>query len=161
MKKIYVVCIALLVILISVSSVSAGMFDFLGGSADEKIVKIESEEPSLNGILKITEYKDVEKSGNDYTYEDFAGGSSNDILIENGEAEYKLHDDTKFFKVDLFIDAIELDKNVKDKSPMVTVKYLFNNDTKLSSSDYVLDDFCEVDFGETVYTVEGESVNLI
>lgn len=159
MKKLYIIGVALLVMLLTISTVSAGMFDFLGGT-DEKVLKLNCEDSSMSGILKITEYKDVEKSGNNYTYEDFAGGTPKDLLIKNGEIEYKLHDDTKFFKVDSFIDAIELDKNAKDDEPMITVEYLVNNETILSSSDHVLDDFCEVSFGDEVYTVEGEAVPL-
>lgn len=151
MKRVYFIAIAFVVMLISISTVSAGVFDFFGGTDDDKVIKIESEDSSLSGKLEITEYQSYK---NNHNYE---GGATNDILIENGEAEYKLHDDTKFFKVDFFIEDIELG-NTSDDDPMVTVKYLLNNDTILSSSSDVFDDLCDVNFGGYVYSVEGKSV---
>lgn len=162
MKKLYLVGIALIVMLVSVSTVSAGIFDFLGGS-DEKILKIESEDSSLNGKLQITEYKNIEKQGDYYYEDDFEEGAINDILIENGNAEYKLQDDTEFFKVGYFIDDISSNLDEND-TPMVTVKYLLNNKTILSSSNEaeLSDGYgdCSVSFGDDVYTVDGKALNL-
>lgn len=138
--------------LFCISAVSANVFDFLGGNSGEKMITIESEDSSLSGKLQITEYKSYESNNK------FEGGGTNDILVKNGKGEYKLHDDTKFFEVDGYLENIEY-KNSSNKEPQVTVKYLLDNKTLLSSSNNALNNTCDVSFGYKVYSVEGEAVN--
>lgn len=54
MKKIYFICITLIVLIISITAVNAGFFDF--GKPDEKIIYINSQDSNMSGKVHIIEY---------------------------------------------------------------------------------------------------------
>ena len=132
MKKILLISLIAIAILASVSVVSAGWFDGLGGSSlsDENgLIKIECNNSSISGTLYIHEFKNIAQDNNTTAinasefYDDSGlldDGIKNSIQIKDGKAEYQLHNDTEFFSVDYFIENI----NPSDADLIINVKYL-------------------------------------
>ena len=170
MKKIFLVSLALLVLVLSAATVSAGLFDGFGEdssiSDENGVIKIECDNDSISGTLVIHEFKNIKQDNNTTTinasefYDDegyLKGGIQNSIKIKDGKAEYQLHNDTEFFSVDYFIANI----NPETAESLITVEYLFNGQTMLSSSENNGGiDICPVSFGDTIYSVNGTEPEL-
>lgn len=172
MKKIYLLSImSLIILLIGISAVGAGLFDGLSGednslSDENGLIKIECDDNSISGTLVIHEFKNIKQDNNTTTinasefYDDkgyLKGGIQNSIKIKDGKAEYQLHNDTEFFSVEYFIENI----NPETAESLITVEYLFNGETLLSSSENNGGiDICSVSFGDTIYSVNGTEPEL-
>ena len=71
--------------------------------------------------------------------------------------ENRARKDTEFFSVDYFIANI----NPETAESLITVEYLFNGQTMLSSSENNGGiDICPVSFGDTIYSVNGTEPEL-
>ena len=164
MKK-YVLIIGLILAIISISAVSAGLF---GDDAKGGVLKIESEDSSMSGVVEIYEYKNVDENSNGtlnasefYDSNGFLKGNKHAIKIKDGQAEYQLHNDTKYFAVDYFITDINNDYDDDATAPLVTVEYFQNGNSLLSSSEKAYYDQCDVSFGDKIYSINGDLADLI
>ena len=163
-NKILMIALIALVAIVSVGSCSAGLFDFFGEEAsDVGTITIECNDTTESGQLMIIEFKDIEQNENG-TYNTSQFGTNDGewkgnvvyIPIEDGKAEYNLTDDTEMFAVDSYI--IDLNKEYEladDTTPSFDVKYLFNGDEVLSSSEHAYFDQCDVSFGGNIYFLNG------
>ncbi len=170
MKK-YFFILCLLVSVISITAVSAGLFDvggLFGDETHECILTVESEDTSMSGIVHITEFRNI-KENYDGTYDasqfyktsGVTKGNSHDVKIKDGKAEYKLHNDTEFFIVEYYITDIKPNYGYTNESaPVITVEYLFDGESILSSSETAYVNQCDVSFGGQVYSIKGDQIQL-
>ena len=163
MKK-YVLIIGLILAVVSISAVSAGLF---GDDASGGTLKIKSEDSSMSGTVEIYEYKNINENSNGsinatkfFDSNGYLKGNKHAVSIKNGEAEYNLKNDTKDFAVYYFITDINPDYEDDAKAPMVTVEYLLNGNSLLSSAEKAYFDQCDISFGDTVYSVNGDPADL-
>ena len=163
MKK-YILLIGLILAVLSISAVSAGL---CGDDANEVVLKIESEDSSMSGIVEIYEYKNIDENNdgtvnasNFYDTSGYLKGSKHAIKIKDGQAEYKLHNDTQYFGVYYFITDINNDYEDDATAPIVTVEYFLNGDSLLSSAEKAYYDQCDISFGDQIYSINGDLAKL-
>lgn len=165
MKK-YAVIFGLIILIASVSAVSAGLFD--SNAQDNGIITIESDDHSMKGTVEIYEFKNIKENDDDtynvtqfYDHDGFQKRKKHRIVIKDSTAEYKLHNDTEFFIIYYFITDIKPYYDLDNETaPMVNVEYLFNGKSMLSSSEEAYFDQCDISFGDSVYKVNGDPVDL-
>ena len=113
--------------------------------------------------MMIIEFKDI-KQNEDGTYNTSQFGNNDGewngnvvfIPIEDGKAEYNLTGDTEMFAVDNYITNLTQEYDIADNStPAFDVKYLFNGEELLSSSEHAYFDQCDVSFGGNIYYLNG------
>lgn len=168
MEKKHIIIIGVLVIIIAILAVTIlTMGNNINILHDTGNIKISSEDSSMSGKLTITEFKNIKKNENGtYNISQFYDrfgmptGAKNDIVIKDGKAEYTLHNDTEFFIVDYYITDIKPKYNYgNDSAPKVTVEYLHNGKSVLSSSETAYADQCDVTFGVKIYSLDGTTLS--
>ena len=165
MKK-YLAILGLIILIASVSAVSAGLFD--SNNSDNGIIKIESEDSSMKGTVEIYEFKNIKENDDGsynitqfYDQDGLEKGKKHSITIKDGAAEYALHNDTEFFIIYYFITNIKPEYDLDNETaPMVNVEYLYHGESMLSSSEEAYYDQCDISFGSKVYKVNGDQVDL-
>lgn len=149
MEKIHVTVIAVIIILFAVFVISDEMFTPADDTKNEgRRITVESDDLYMMAKLTITEYKDKESV-------DKSQGVETEIQVVNGFGEYKLKNDTKYFKVGHSL-IIDFENPAEQKS--WTVSYWIDDDLILISSSSDLDGVV-ISFGEQVYSVDGELVD--
>ncbi len=163
-KRILMIALVALVAIVSIGSCSAGFLDFLDlGSGDVGTFTIECNGANESGQMMIIEFKDIEQNENG-TFNTSQFGNNDGIWngnvvfipIENGTGEYNLSDDTEMFAVDNYITNLTKEYELADNStPAFNVKYLYNGEEVLSSSEHAYFDQCDVSFGGNIYYLNG------
>ena len=163
-KRILMIALVALVAIVSVGSCSAGFLDFLGGDdADVGTFTIECDGANETGQLMIIEFKDIEQNENG-TFNTSQFGNNDGVWkgnvvfipVVDGRAEYNLTNDTEMFAVDNYITNLTEEYELADNStPAFNVKYLFNGEEVLSSSEHAYFDQCDVSFGGNIYYLNG------
>ena len=163
-RKILMTASIALIAVLTISSCSAGLFDFLeGNAADTGTITIECDGADESGQMMIIEFKDI-KQNEDGTFNTSQFGTDGGewkgnvvfIPVENGTGEYNLSDDTEMFAVDSYITNLTEEYELADNStPAFNVKYLYNGEEKLSSSEHAYFDQCDVSFGGNIYYLNG------
>lgn len=162
-NRILAITLAALIVIVSVGSCSAGFLDFLGGSSDVGTFIIECNDTNESGQMMIIEFKDIEQNENG-TFNTSQFGNNDGVWngnvvyipIENGRAEYNLSNDTEMFAVDSYITNLTKEYDIADNSTLAfDVKYLFNGEEVLSSSEHAYFDQCDVSFGGNIYYLNG------
>lgn len=162
-NRILAIALAALIVIVSVGSCSAGFLDFLGGSSDVGTFIIECNDTNESGQMMIIEFKDIEQNENG-TFNTSQFGNNDGVWngnvvyipIENGRAEYNLSNDTEMFAVDSYITNLTKEYDIADDSTLAfDVKYLFNGEEVLSSSEHAYFDQCDVSFGGNIYYLNG------
>ena len=162
MKTNRILAIALLALIVSVGSCSAGFLDFLGGG-DVGTFIIECNDTNESGQLMIIEFKDIEQNENG-TFNTSQFGNNDGVWngdvvyipIENGRAEYNISEGTEMFAVDSYITNLTKEYDIADDTTMTfEVKYLFNGEEVLSSCEHAYFDQCDVSFGGNIYYLNG------
>lgn len=162
-NRILAITLAALIVIVSVGSCSAGFLDFLGGSSDVGTFIIECNDTNESGQMMIIEFKDIEQNENG-TFNTSQFGNNDGVWngnvvyipIENGRAEYNLSNDTEMFAVDSYITNLTKEYDIADDSTLAfDVKYLFNGEEVLSSSEHSYFDQCDVSFGGNIYYLNG------
>ena len=163
-KRILMVALIALIAIVSVSSCSAGFLDFLGGDdADVGTFTIDCNGTNETGQLMIIEFKDIEQN-EDGTFNTSQFGTNDGewngnvvfIPVVNGTAEYNLTEGTEMFGVDSYITNLTEDYDIDNPdAPTFNVKYLYNGEEVLSSSEQAYFDQCDVTFGGNIYYLNG------
>lgn len=176
MKKIYIFGLALIVLFLCASTVSAGLFDSNKGDSSSDIVSNENvnryldifSDAEFKGKLTIVEFGDVapnedgsfnasqffDKNGNP------KGGKTHEIIVEDGFAMYNLDQDTKFFIISSSFDDFKIkEKDIKSDTT-IDVTYYNGTDNPLESSLKPNEYGCDVSFGGELYSNMGSVVNI-
>ena len=115
------------------------------------------------GQLMIIEFKDIQKN-DDGTFNTSQFGTNEGewngnvvyVPVVDGKAEYNLTNGTEMFGVDNYITNLTEEYEIADNStPTFDVKYLFNGDEVMSSSEHAYFDQCDVSFGGNIYYLNG------
>ena len=162
-NRILITALIALAAIASIGSCSAGLFDFFGWqTGDVGTVTIDCD-VNESGQLMIIEFKDIEQN-DDGTFNTSQFGTDDGewkgnvvfIPVEDGKAEYNLTGDTEMFAVDSYITNLTDEYEIADNStPAFHVKYLFNGEEVLSSSEHAYFDQCDVSFGGNIYYLNG------
>ena len=167
MEKKHIIIIGVLVIIIAILAVAILSMNNVITFQETGTVKINSEDNSMSGKLKIIEFKNIKKNSNGtYNVTQFYNrygvptGTTNDILIKDGKAEYTLHNDTEFFIIEHYITDIKPNYGYGNNgsAPLVTVDYSLGGKSVLSSSDTAYADQCDVTFGGRLYALDGSTI---
>lgn len=162
-KRILMIALIALIAIVSVGSCSAGWLDFLGGDTSDVGTFTVNCSVNETGQLMIIEFKDIEQN-EDGTFNTSQFGTNEGewngnvvfIPVVNGTAEYNLSDDTEMFAVDSYITNLTEDYDLdNDDAPTFDVKYLYNGEEVLSSSEQAYFDQCDVTFGGNIYYLNG------
>ena len=163
-KRILMIALIALIAIVSVGSCSAGFLDFLGiGTEDVGTFTIECKDANETGQLMIIEFKDIEQN-EDGTFNTSQFGNNDGVWngnvvfipVVDGKGEYNLSNDTEMFAVDSYITNLTEEYEIADNStPTFEVKYLYNGEEVLSSSEHAYFDQCDVSFGGNIYYLNG------
>lgn len=131
-------------------------------------ITVSSEDPNMNGIITVYEFKNIEKNSNGtYNVSQFINnlgvytGNTKDIPVKEGKAEYELSDDTEFFTVYYLVNDITPNYGFGNESaPMVEVKYIANGKEVLSSIDQAYYDQCDIKWAGRIYDTDGNALEL-
>ena len=176
MKKGLILGITLIILIFSVSAVSAGLFGSNSNDDNSNIVSNEAQDRYIDvycdadfkGKLRIVEFSDATPN-DDGSYNasfffnkngDPKGGNTHDITIEDGMGMYSLEDNTKFFIISDSFDDFKMKKKDIEDDTTIDVKFYNGTDDVLTSS-LKPDEFgCDVSFGGNIYSNTGASVNI-
>ena len=163
-NRILMIALIAVIAIVSVGSCSAGFLDFLGGEAsDVGTIIIDCNGTNETGQLMIIEFKDIQKN-DDGTFNTSQFGTNEGewngnvvyVPVVDGKAEYNLTNGTEMFGVDNYITNLTEEYEIADNStPTFDVKYLFNGDEVMSSSEHAYFDQCDVSFGGNIYYLNG------
>lgn len=165
MEKKHVILIAILVIIIIILAGAILLNINPLQKVDNNAISISSDDSSVSGKLMICEWSDV-KSNENGTYNitqfisKYGGneGTTNDIIIKDGKAEYTLRNDTDFFMVSPLIKDINQSNNNSEGS--VKVEYLHNGKSLITSSNKIsIFRECKVSFGSQIYSTNGTKLS--
>ena len=163
-NRILMIALIAVIAIVSIGTSSAGLFDFLGGGAsDVGTITIDCNGTNETGQLMIIEFKDIQKNENGTfntsqfgTNEGEWNGNVVYVPVVDGKAEYNLTNGTEMFGVDNYITNLTEEYEIADNStPTFDVKYLFNGDEVMSSSEHAYFDQCDVSFGGNIYYLNG------
>ncbi len=133
---------------------------------DNNVIKITCDDNSMTGVLVILEWHNVQpNTDGKYNMTQFISkyggneGSTNDIIIKDGKAEYNLHNDTDFFMVAPYITGIKLAN--QENASNVYVELLHNGESIVTSYSKtpLFGDESQVSFGLQVYSVNGTKLS--